>query len=529
MTVGRETSKEGPMISTHLATLLLAVAGVGNDTVLLDFYADWCGPCRAMEPVVSQLIVAGHPIRRVNVSQERQLAARYGVTSIPCYVLLVSGKEVDRLVGASGAGELEALLAKARLQPTASYTAAPQARGQSPDALASAGAPSSGILPLGIGAQGGGPQGAGALGTGLAGVPAPPAAHGPPTAGGSMGAATARLLDASVRLKIEDRDGFSYGSGTIIDARLGEALILTCGHIFRDSQGKGKILVDVFGPQPMPQLEGRIVSYDLARDVGLISIRPGVPVTVARMAPAGHRLLPGDRVISIGCDHGAAPTARDSKVTSVNKFSGPSNVEVAGQPVQGRSGGGLFDAEGYVVGVCNAADPADNEGLFAAAETLHKELDHANLSAIYQTTPGAMTASGPAAGNSNGRVAIPTGASGRPGAAGSAERSVPSGLTADELRQAATLAQLSPAERNALGQFKAGGAQAEVICIVRPLGDPQAKSEVVVLDRASQAFLEQLAAERHTQGTRQLTSMEVRRASGPVCAVEPPAAAPSAR
>jgi hypothetical protein len=214
---------------------------------------------------------------------------------------------------------------------------------------------------------------------------------------------------------------------------------------------------------------------------------------------------------------------RDSKVTSINKFSGPANVEVAGHPVQGRSGGGLFDAEGYVVGVCNAADPADNEGLFAAAETLHKELDQAKLSAVYQATPGSMPAGNLASGNSDGRDA---GATGR---AGAADRSVPSGLTADELRQAAALAQLSPAEQNALGQFKAGGAQAEVICIVRPLGDPQAKSEVVVLDRASQAFLEQLAAERTTQGTRRLTSMEVRRASGPVCAVESPATTPAAR
>ncbi|HEY1784136.1 MAG TPA: trypsin-like peptidase domain-containing protein [Pirellulales bacterium] len=519
------------MISTHLATLLFAVAGAGNDTVLLDFYADWCGPCRAMEPVVTQLIAAGHPIRRVNVSQERQLAARYGVTSIPCYVLVVGGKEVDRLVGASGAGELEGLLAKARLQPTASYTAAPQARGQSPDASANAGPPSSGILPLAIGSQpggspGAGPLGAGALGGGLVGVPAPPAAHGPPSGRGSSGISASRLLDASVRLKIEDRDGFSYGSGTIIDARQGEALILTCGHIFRDSQGKGKITVDVFGAQPISKLEGRLISFSYdqgGRDVGLISIRPGVPVTVARMAPPGHRLLPGDRVVSIGCDHGAAPTARDSKVTSINKFSGPANVEVAGQPVQGRSGGGLFDAEGYVVGVCNAADPADNEGLFAAAETLHKELDQAKLSAVYQATPGSMPAGNLASGNSDGRDA---GATGR---AGAADRSVPSGLTADELRQAAALAQLSPAEQNALGQFKAGGAQAEVICIVRPLGDPQAKSEVVVLDRASQAFLEQLAAERTTQGTRRLTSMEVRRASGPVCAVESPATTPAAR
>ena len=180
--VGREKSKEGPMISTHLATLLLAVAGVGNDTVLLDFYADWCGPCRAMEPVVSQLIAAGHPIRRVNVSQERQLAARYGVTSIPCYVLLVNGQEVDRLVGASGAGELEALLAKARLQPTASYTPTPQSRGQSPDSTRQCGGRAKLRHSAGSGIRRWHtlPAPSARARAQLVGVPAPPAAHGPP-------------------------------------------------------------------------------------------------------------------------------------------------------------------------------------------------------------------------------------------------------------------------------------------------------------------------------------------------------------
>ncbi len=341
---------------------------------------------------------------------------------------------------------------------------------------------------------------------GLANVPAPPAAHGPPAT-----VPTSRLVDASVRLTIEDRDGFSHGSGTIIDARQGEALVLTCGHIFRDSQGKGKILIDVFGPQSVQKIEGQLLSYDIKRDVGLISFRPGVPVTVAPIAPPGHRLLPGDKVVSVGCDHGAAPTARESKVTSLNKFSGPANVEVAGQPVQGRSGGGLFDSEGYVVGVCNAADPADNEGLFAAAGTLHEELDRANLSAIYQAKPMASLAS-QMGGAQDGRLA---------GAA--AGRAIPSGLTADELRQAATMAQLSPAERAALGQLKNGaGQQAEVICIVRPLADPSAKPEVVFLDRASSTFLEQLATER-MKNTRQLTSLEARRVPGPACPLDPPA------
>ena len=46
------------------------------------------------------------PIRRVNVNQDRQLAARYGVQSIPCYVLLINGQEADRLVGATSAGRV---------------------------------------------------------------------------------------------------------------------------------------------------------------------------------------------------------------------------------------------------------------------------------------------------------------------------------------------------------------------------------------------------------------------------------------
>jgi hypothetical protein len=326
------------------------------------------------------------------------------------------------------------------------------------------------------------------------------------------------LLEASVRLRIEDSDGFSYGSGTIIDTRQGEALVLTCGHVFRDSQGKGKILVDVFGPQPAQKLEGHLVSYDLKRDVGLVSFRPGVPVTVALVAPPGHRLLPGDKVISIGCDHGAPPSVRETKVTSLNKFSKPDNVEVAGQPVQGRSGGGLFDIEGYVVGVCNAADPTDKEGLYAAAPTIQEELEHAHLGAVYRTPQTAAAGNGPTSGN-------PAGGSGAANSlAGLGARLASGGLTADELRQAATMEQL--AASGALSQVAAG--QAEVICIVRPLNDPKAKSEVVVLDRASPAFLQQLASERSTQGLGKLTT-QVRRPPGPSCRLDQPTSSSAVR
>src|SRR6185369_6092068 len=61
---------------------------------------------------------------------------------------------------------------------------------------------------------------------------------------------SARLLAATVRIKIDDGGSQSVGSGTIIDSRSGEALVLTCGHIFRDSGGKRPITVDLFGTTP---------------------------------------------------------------------------------------------------------------------------------------------------------------------------------------------------------------------------------------------------------------------------------------
>jgi hypothetical protein len=89
------------------------------------------------------------------------------------------------------------------------------------------------------------------------------------------------------------------------------------------------------------------------------------------VAPRDYRIELGAEVLNVGCNHGEDPTVRRSKITARDKYLGPPNIEVAGLPVQGRSGGGLFSPEGYVIGVCNAADPEDNEGLYAALPSIH--------------------------------------------------------------------------------------------------------------------------------------------------------------
>ncbi len=74
---------------------------------------------------------------------------------------------------------------------------------------------------------------------------------------------------------------------------------------------------------------------------------------------------------------------------------------------------------------------------------------------------------------------------------------------------------MTPAERSVLEKIRASAGDAEVICIVRPIKDPHAMSEIVVVDRASQDLLRQLASERRTQTTKRLTSFESKPGAAP--------------
>lgn len=71
-------------------------------TVLLDFYADWCGPCRMVSPLVDE-IAEEYPeyfVGKINVDEEGELAAAFGVTSIPTLVVMKGGEVVSQSAGA---------------------------------------------------------------------------------------------------------------------------------------------------------------------------------------------------------------------------------------------------------------------------------------------------------------------------------------------------------------------------------------------------------------------------------------------
>ena len=69
-----------------------------QEKVLVDFYANWCGPCKMLSPVLEK-VSNEIKILKVNVDNYQDLARQYGVMSIPCLILFESGKEVKRNIG----------------------------------------------------------------------------------------------------------------------------------------------------------------------------------------------------------------------------------------------------------------------------------------------------------------------------------------------------------------------------------------------------------------------------------------------
>jgi len=81
--------------------------------VLVDFWAEWCGPCRMMSPVVDRLAgeYAGRvKVGKLNVDEQRAVADKYGIRSIPTFLIFKHGEERERLIGAVPEAKLKEAL-----------------------------------------------------------------------------------------------------------------------------------------------------------------------------------------------------------------------------------------------------------------------------------------------------------------------------------------------------------------------------------------------------------------------------------
>lgn len=86
---------------------------ISQGNTIVDFYADWCGPCRALAPTLDKFAASRDDVNvvKVNIDQHPQLASQYGVRSIPTLLGFAQGEETGRSVGVTNDAGLAALLA----------------------------------------------------------------------------------------------------------------------------------------------------------------------------------------------------------------------------------------------------------------------------------------------------------------------------------------------------------------------------------------------------------------------------------
>ncbi|MDR0328438.1 MAG: serine protease [Planctomycetaceae bacterium] len=303
--------------------------------------------------------------------------------------------------------------------------------------------------------------------------------------------APASLITASVKLRVDGNNGHDWGTGTIIDTREGEALVLTCAHIFKASNGNGNVEVHLFGENSTVRVPGLCLFQDAEIDLAFVAVTLPCPVRAIPIAPASYQIQPTQQVWSVGCDHGGLPTVQAHQVMSVDKVSEQRRsgvpfhfIQVSGAPVGGRSGGGLFSADGYLIGVCVTGDPVVNDGHFVPPHIIRQVLDRMDLACVYQNPSLGASPNPPALATLTPlEPIVPMVNSPQP----MAMASVPQPMYAENRTE------LNREEQATLEEIKRRQQDGdEVILIVRSRRDPKIRSDVIFLNGTSDRFLDAL-------------------------------------
>ncbi len=457
------------MVVAKVLLILTLMTAAVSGTELYCFGAKWCEPCRKMQPALDRLVHEGFPVRKIDVDQHGDVAKRYDIQAVPACVLVDgNGQVIDQINKATDYDTLRRMLAHYKVDPLP-----PTFRGQSPKPVGGIRVASDVRIPSEPTAPNAPPPAD--FSSGSNENDAATTTSVTPTATASLNPRAAALA-SSVRLRVEDDAGNSFGTGTIIDVHGQEGLVLTCGHIFRSSDGKGRIVIDRFDSPNSEPTTGSLISYDIDLDVALVSMKLTRPMQIAKLAPLQYKANKKDPVFSVGCNGGDPPTLMEGQVNDIDKYLGPPNITVSGRPVSGRSGGGLFNAEGEMIGVCSAADPEIDEGLYAALPRVYYELDRNGLSFVYQRSSEERPIAQFASNGVNPAVASPS--------------PTDSKLSPLPLRPVAPGATTSP-------PMDAGQTKRELVCVLKD--DKGESGKAFVIENPSKVLLDYLNRESKKQ------------------------------
>ena len=329
-----------------------------------------CAPCRQVEPGIQALVKEGYPVTTVYLNDRPEMGRQFSVTSTPTVILVSNNKIAGRHAGLIDGVTLKKWFAA-------------------------------------VGVNSGSRFGRQAGGTKVALEPErqpkspPPERFADRSGRSGLGGATStvhigtrkpasqverRALESTIRLKVEDPEGISYATGTVIHQHGEECLVMTCGHVFRDANGKGEITAEFgFENGRLQTAPGQLIFYDAkARDIGLVAIKTNQAFESVPVAFQGSMIERGQTIFSIGCDHGEDPTIRRSQIKNRAAYDGAIKYDIYGRPVDGRSGGGLFNQDGELIGICNAAAVEVDEGIYTALETIHWQIAQVKLEHLFQ-------------------------------------------------------------------------------------------------------------------------------------------------
>jgi S1-C subfamily serine protease len=370
------------------------------DVQLLDFTASYCQPCQQMVPILQRMERDKFPVRQIDITEEHELARRFNVDRVPTLVLMVEGTEVRRFVGLTDEAELRSemnkaarRLAESRGQKPANEVVEPVAdttpseeEGETKTADATERTSIKDlfrkILP------------GAASGTSLerpqVRAQSPEDSAEPLKGLQAASAATVRVRVAGTSTK----DGAKVqdvGTGTIVYSAEGQAIILTVAHVFLDiATENAKVEVEVFEngkPVPYP---ATLIGGDKDVDLAFLKIQTSKIMPSVRMTKLAPKVTKGQPLVSFGCNSGSDPTRLETKIVDINRYDGPANLVCTTDPESGRSGGGLFNAAGDLVGVCSCADRKRKEGLYMAHEPMMKLVNTLKLQSILMTPAGAV-------------------------------------------------------------------------------------------------------------------------------------------